>query len=562
MQPKTLIRLAALLALLVLMLPAAASAGQPMSSAAATDAAILSAPEGGGQCPAGPVNGELTSSSPTYNRTVNFGSRCVLTGIGTNVHYAVHSYFLSGPAPHDLFASVVGGTTVDTIMVFYQAPDGSANPFNPAQPCVNSVGFNAFYNGGLQSAINRANLAPGWIDVVLTTYFNGATGPYTMQVSSQSCGGGLAEIDVSPLSLASTQATNTVTSQMLDIGNAGDALLTWAVGEEPGGGAPTALRQGEGGVLLSEGFDSVAALPGLGWHVQNNSSPLGATTWGQGVVTANTFPAQAGAPTAFAAVGGSSTTAMGTASVWLLTPELPLDNGYVFSFYTRTLLDWLWADRLEVRLSTAGASTNVGTLASDVGDFSRLLLTVNPTLAQGGYPMTAWAHYSLRLNGIAPGATGRLAFRYYVTEAGNSTAAANNGAYIGLDTVEYVSGAARPCDLPADVPWLSVLPDNGTTAAGGSSAVDVTFDSTGLAPGEYSSYLCISNNDRDAGPGNGTDLVILPVSLMVADPTAVTLSGLSAAQASLPAAGLPVAALPALAGLALGAAYAVRRRQG
>jgi hypothetical protein len=560
MQHKTLIRLAALLALLVLMLPAAASAGQPTSSAAATDAAILAAPEGGGQCPAGPVNGELTASSPTYNRTVNFGSRCILTGLGTNVHYAVHSYFLSGPAPHDLFASVVGGTTVDTVMIFYQAPDGSANPFNPAQPCANSVGFNAFYDGGVQSAINRTNLAPGWIDVVLTTYYNGATGPYTMQVSSQSCGGGLAEIDVSPLSLASTQATNTVTSQTLNIGNTGDAPLTWTVGEEPGGGAPTALRPGEGGIF-SEGFDSVAALPGLGWHVQNNSSPLGPSTWDQGVVNANTFPAQAGAATSFAAVGGASTIAMGTASNWLLTPELPLDNGYVFSFWTRTLLDWLWADRLEVRLSTAGASTNVGTLAGDVGDFSRLLLTINPTLAQGGYPMTAWAHYSLRLNGIAPGATGRLAFRYYVTEAGNSSASANHGAYIGLDTVEYVSGAARPCDLPADVPWLSVLPDNGTTAAGGSSAVEVTFDSTGLAPGEYNSHLCISNNDRDAGPGNSTDLVIVPVSLVVGDPTAVTLSGLSATQASSPAVGLPVTALPALAGLALGVAYTVRRRQ-
>ncbi len=561
MQPKTLIHLAALLALLVLMLPAAASAGQPTSSAAATTAAILAAPEGGGQCPAGPVDGELTASSPTYNRTINFGSCCVLTGLGTNVHYAVHSYFLSGPAPHDLFASVVGGTTVDTVMIFYQAPDGSANPFNPAQPCLNSVGFNAFYDGGLQSAINRANLAPGWIDVVLTTYFNGHTGPYTMQVSSQSCGGGLAEIDVSPLSLASTQAANTVTSQTLDIGNTGDAPLTWAVGEEPGG-APTALRQGEGGVLLSEGFDSVLALPGLGWHVQNNSSPLGPSTWGQGVVNANTFPAQAGAPTSFAAATGASTIAMGTASNWLLTPEVPLANGYVFSFWSRTLLDWLWADRLEVRLSTAGASTNVGTLASDVGDFSRLLLTINPTLAQGGYPMTAWAPYSLRLTGIPPGATGRLAFRYYVTEAGNSSASANHGAYIGLDSVEYASGAVRPCDMPADVPWLSLLPDNGTTAPAGSSAVEVAFDSTGLAPGEYSSSLCISSNDRDPGPGNGADLVIVPVSLLVADPTAVTLSGLSAAQASLPAAGLPVAALPALAGLALGAAYALRRRQG
>jgi hypothetical protein len=43
-------------------------------------------------------------------------------------------------------------------------------------------------------------------------------------------------------------------------------------------------------------------------------------------------------------------------------------------------------------------------------------------------------------------------------------------------------------------------------------------------------------------------------------PTAVALDGLSATQAPLPAAGLPLAALPAAVGLALGAAYALRRR--
>jgi hypothetical protein len=53
--------------------------------------------------------------------------------------------------------------------------------------------------------------------------------------------------------------------------------------------------------------------------------------------------------------------------------------------------------------------------------------------------------------------------------------------------------------------------------------------------------------------------VIVPVTLIVGDPTAVTLDGLSASP--LPAAGLPVAALPAAIGLALGAAYALRRRQ-
>jgi hypothetical protein len=43
-------------------------------------------------------------------------------------------------------------------------------------------------------------------------------------------------------------------------------------------------------------------------------------------------------------------------------------------------------------------------------------------------------------------------------------------------------------------------------------------------------------------------------------PTAVTLDGLSAAQAPLPVSGLPLAALPAVVSLALGAAYALRRK--
>lgn len=44
------------------------------------------------------------------------------------------------------------------------------------------------------------------------------------------------------------------------------------------------------------------------------------------------------------------------------------------------------------------------------------------------------------------------------------------------------------------------------------------------------------------------------------EPLAVTLGSVSAAQAPLPAAGLPLAALPAAIGLALGAAYALRRK--
>jgi hypothetical protein len=67
------------------------------------------------------------------------------------------------------------------------------------------------------------------------------------------------------------------------------------------------------------------------------------------------------------------------------------------------------------------------------------------------------------------------------------------------------------CDNPTDVSWLSVDPDSGTTAAGGSSNVTVTFDSTGLDAGTYNALLCVESNDP------ATPLVEVAVSLEVFD---------------------------------------------
>lgn len=52
-----------------------------------------------------------------------------------------------------------------------------------------------------------------------------------------------------------------------------------------------------------------------------------------------------------------------------------------------------------------------------------------------------------------------------------------------------------PCANPADVPWLSVSPASGTTAANASTPVTVTLDATGLVDGTYSATLCVQSND-------------------------------------------------------------------
>jgi hypothetical protein len=73
--------------------------------------------------------------------------------------------------------------------------------------------------------------------------------------------------------------------------------------------------------------------------------------------------------------------------------------------------------------------------------------------------------------------------------------------------------------VPSDYPWLSVNPTAGTTPAGGSSPIDVTFDSTGIAVGTYDALLCVVRNDPDE------PIVEVPVTIEVVIP--VELMGIS-----------------------------------
>ncbi|MFZ2487073.1 MAG: S8 family serine peptidase [Anaerolineae bacterium] len=83
---------------------------------------------------------------------------------------------------------------------------------------------------------------------------------------------------------------------------------------------------------------------------------------------------------------------------------------------------------------------------------------------------------------------------------------------------------APECSVLSDIPWLTVAPTSGDTAAGMSSDVALGFDATGLAAGTYTGNLCVTSNDPDAGPANETEMVIVPVSLTVREPAQVGFS--------------------------------------
>ncbi len=191
-------------------------------------------------------------------------------------------------------------------------------------------------------------------------------------------------------------------------------------------------------ILFTEGFNGT--IPTAGWPTQNNSSPLGATSWFQG--GSGVFTPHSGA--GFAAANFNNTGTNGTISNWMFSPVINLNNGDQFSFYTRVPTGGgAFPDRLQVRMSTSGASTNVGSTATSTGDFSTLLLDINPTYSTTGYP-EVWTKFTVTVSGVpSGGVSGRMAFRYFVEDAG---LLGNNSNYIGIDDVEYVgSGSPSIC---------------------------------------------------------------------------------------------------------------------
>jgi hypothetical protein len=175
--------------------------------------------------------------------------------------------------------------------------------------------------------------------------------------------------------------------------------------------------------IINEQFENVA---NQGWVISNMSNPAGVASWFQG--NSAVFEGQSGG---YIGVNFNSTTGANTISNWLISPQMTINNGDVISFYTRN--PGGFADRLQLRMSPNGASVNVGADANSVGDFTTLILDINPTLAPNGYP-AAWTQYTATVTGLPSTLSGRIAFRYFVTNGGPNGA---NSDYVGIDNFTY-----------------------------------------------------------------------------------------------------------------------------
>ncbi|NLN11086.1 MAG: hypothetical protein GX178_05685 [Acidobacteria bacterium] len=363
--------------------------------------------------------------------------------------------------------------------------------------------------------------------------------------SSVACGASQApNIDVAPLSLSSTQAPNTTSSQTLNVGNTGAANLVWGIAEEPaaipvqplsraldrtlapgdGFAAPAsapvsfapaiaaAVSTGESVRAVLDDFNRPDGPIGPNWTVHNGACNVvsnAATCTGSGRATFNSATGTGDQAEMDVAVFGTDL----DYQALLLNYGAGANNLFIKVQLQDHHTQFDYA-ACYTGNNNSGASFGLGFFAlsspftsahmavSRVGDD----VTISFTNIDGGAqpPQTYVCSGAPPREGTGIGIAG----------------------YAGVDRVDNFggSGGTAVCSNPADVPWLSVSPASGTTAAGASTPVTVTFDSTGLAAGAYGANLCITSNDPDAGPGNGTDLVVVPVSLTVSGPAMHTVT--------------------------------------
>jgi hypothetical protein len=217
---------------------------------------------------------------------------------------------------------------------------------------------------------------------------------------------------------------------------------------------------------ITEGFDGSAtttsaclltpAMATAGWFAKNNSLPNGASCWN---VIANTPVPTAPAPQAGAGfIVSNFNVGTGAAqhSAWLVTPRVTFGPGATLEFWARA--GGTYADQMEVRVSTAAdaGTPNVGTAATDLGTFTSLALTINPTSAlvstdqacptanftatgatHPGFATSQWCKFTVSGAALPASGSGRIAFRNSVPDGGPGGA---NSSIIRMDSFSFVEG--------------------------------------------------------------------------------------------------------------------------
>jgi hypothetical protein len=272
--------------------------------------------------------------------------------------------------------------------------------------------------------------------------------------------------------------------------------------------------------VLLQNFDTVAARPSMasgpgsacpqdaaflaaGWRVINTSEFAGSASPTTRCVTQGfpdipfyyepsySFYSQDGSAYGSAGFPSRATTDPAYASsLWMISPRVEFGTGAALEFWTQRAHDGgAGADRLQVRVMLAGGDPDVGTSPSSVGQFTTLLLDINPTgsTAMGGcgaviadppgrlianYPSFDWCRIRLTaLSGLPETGSGYIAFRYYAPRLMSPP----YPYAVGVDTFSFDSGTIANVapTLSYGVPPGSTITASGAFLQGATARIDI-----------------------------------------------------------------------------------------
>jgi len=197
----------------------------------------------------------------------------------------------------------------------------------------------------------------------------------------------------------------------------------------------------------SQGFESLAAAQTQGWVFKNLSDEANGG-WTVASATGNGFTPFEGTKlltTDYTATSGDlHAHPEYIISNWAISPARIIQNGDKISFYTRSHgsigygSDGSFGDRLQLRLNVFNTSDSIGKGPTDIGNFTKPLLDINPVYkiaGPGDYP-TTWTKYEATVTGLNKPDSGRIALRYFVELNGGA-----NGDEIAVDKFEYISAS-------------------------------------------------------------------------------------------------------------------------
>jgi len=331
------------------------------------------------------------------------------------------------------------------------------------------------------------------------------------------------DIAVDPTELFAEQCADTVTQQTLQICNEGTADLTWTLTEEAA--KLGTYVPGKGGTAVLPGASSATTgVPKAMPAAPNPDDVL----WDQyGTASGSVFAAQDFESTydAYDIYGGDDFV---NAEPWQIDKIVTLGggwNGYT-SLLNATAVHWyIYADNGGKPAGFPGDGAEFWSLSLPPDDPAvgygvyepeDLILTLDTpiNLPAGNWWLVYFASMEFGLYGQCGWAGTSDAVTGYPGEQGNPGGGFGGGTdwHVNSQSQDYMFrlegtiGGVEP-----GVPWLDENPTSGTVVPGDCADVTVTFDSTGLAAGDYFANLVIDSNDPDEPQ------VVVPVQLTVTE---------------------------------------------